>query len=184
MRLPGAQGESTPASDFAGFYSRHSRALLRYFARRVFDPEVALDLTAETFAQAFISRTRFRGETEEEGAGWLFGIARNLLSHYVRDGIAERRAIERLGIEVPAMTPDGIARIGELAELAELRAAAANGLAELTEAQREALRLRIIEERPYDEVARAMNVSEPTARARVARGLRALGEAMTKEDPR
>ena len=37
---------------------------------------MALDLTAETFAQAFEGRRRCRASTDEEVAAWLFGIAR------------------------------------------------------------------------------------------------------------
>ncbi|HEY3774967.1 MAG TPA: sigma factor-like helix-turn-helix DNA-binding protein [Solirubrobacteraceae bacterium] len=39
---------------------------------------------------------------------------------------------------------------------------------------RDALRLRVVEERPYPEVARVLGISEQAARARVSRGLRSL----------
>jgi RNA polymerase sigma-70 factor (ECF subfamily) len=166
------------ATSFAELYASHSERVLRFFARRVYEPEVALDLTAETFAQAFISRRRCRALTEEQLTAWIFGIARHQLSRYLRRGAAERRAIERLGIEVPALTPEEHHRIEELADLAELRAAASNGLAALPEAQRRALRLRIIEELPYEAVASEMGCTEQAARARVSRGLRALAETI------
>jgi RNA polymerase sigma factor (sigma-70 family) len=169
-------------STFAELYARNSERVLRFFVRRVYEPEAALDLTAETFAEAFIGRERFRGSGDEEFSAWLFGIARHQLSRYLRRGAAERRAIERLGIEVPALTPEEHARIEELAELAELRAAAGNGLAALPEAQRRALRLRVIDELPYPQVASELGISEPTARARVSRGLRALADSIAKEN--
>ena len=37
---------------FAVFYDEHGRDLVRFFAPRLIDAEAALDLTAETFAQA------------------------------------------------------------------------------------------------------------------------------------
>ena len=46
--------------DFGQFYDRYVDMLLGYFARRVHDPEVAADLTAETFAAALAARRRFR----------------------------------------------------------------------------------------------------------------------------
>lgn len=49
---------------FDGFYQAHARELLLFFTRRTFDVEVARDLTAETFAQAFEHRRRFRGRTD------------------------------------------------------------------------------------------------------------------------
>jgi hypothetical protein len=49
-------------------------------ARRTLDPEVALDLTAETFAEAFEHRHRLRGSTEREALGWLWAIADHQLA--------------------------------------------------------------------------------------------------------
>ena len=53
----------TPA--FADAYQAHARSILIFLTRQTYDPEAALDLTAETFAQAFAGRRRFRGTTEE-----------------------------------------------------------------------------------------------------------------------
>jgi carbamoyl-phosphate synthase large subunit len=39
---------------FVELYRRHAEDLLRYFARRTLDPEAAAELTAETFAEAFV----------------------------------------------------------------------------------------------------------------------------------
>ena len=44
--------------DFGRFYDRYVRSLLAYFQRRTRDPEVAADLTAETFAAALAARAR------------------------------------------------------------------------------------------------------------------------------
>ncbi|MGH2891671.1 MAG: RNA polymerase sigma factor [Solirubrobacteraceae bacterium] len=54
--------------------------------------------------------------------------------------------------------------------LAELRSTLAVELAKLTADQRDALALRVVQELPYDEVARRLGTSEATARARVPRG--------------
>ena len=59
---------------FGVFYDRHVKALLGYFARRTRDPEVAADLTAETFASALVARRRFKPDGPP-AAAWLFAIA-------------------------------------------------------------------------------------------------------------
>jgi RNA polymerase sigma factor (sigma-70 family) len=164
--------------DFADLYSGHSRDLLIFFTRRTFDVETARDLTAETFAQAFQHRRRFRGSSEIEAAGWLYGIARHQLSRYARTGRVSRKAVERLGIQMPSVSPDDYERVVELAGLAQLRGRVALAFSDLSDDQRDALRLRVIDERPYDEVARSLGVSEQTARARVSRGLRRLADAL------
>ena len=134
--------ELRTSAGFASAYDTHARSILIFLARRTYDPETALDLTAETFAQAFEARRRFRGSTEEDVAAWLFGIARHILSRYLRRGKAERRALTRLGVEVPSLEPDDLVRIVELAGLDRLRGAVSCHLDALPEAHREALRLR------------------------------------------
>jgi RNA polymerase sigma factor (sigma-70 family) len=170
-------------SAFAELYEARSRALLVFFLRRTFDVEVARDLTAETFAQAFQHRRRYRGSTDAEAAGWLYGIARHQLSHYVRRGVVRRKAIERLGIAVPAVSEEDHERIVELAGLAELRGRVAAAFADLGPDQRDALRLRVIDEQSYPDVAAELGVSEQTARARVSRGLRGLADALEMTAP-
>lgn len=172
------QRARTEPSAFADFYAAHSRDVLIFFARRTFDVEVAADLVAETFAQAFEHRRRFRGSSDAEATGWLYGIARHQLSRYVRNRQAERRAVQRLGIQLPTIAPGDYERIVELAGLTEMRNCVAAAFDDLTGDHREALRLRVLDERPYPEVADQLGVSEPTARARVSRALRQLADAL------
>jgi RNA polymerase sigma-70 factor, ECF subfamily len=163
---------------FTDFYAEHSRELLAFFVRRTFDVETARDLTAETFAQAFEHRRRFRGLTDVEARGWLYGIARHQLSRYARKGVVERRAVGRLGIRLPAVSEEDYDRIVELAGLSQLRDRVAIAYGELSDGQRDALRLRVIDDRPYDEVAQTLGISEQTARARVSRALRRLADTI------
>src|SRR3954447_9713443 len=163
---------------FVRFYRKHAQALLVFFARRVLEPELAHDLTAETFAQAFVSRRRFRGTTDTEAAGWLYGIARHELNRYLRRGYAERKAIERLGLSIEPLTVDERERIEDLADLASARRAIAEAVSGVSPGNREALSLRIVRQLPYPEVAAELEISEQAARARVSRGLRSLRDAL------
>jgi RNA polymerase sigma factor (sigma-70 family) len=167
-------GALTDARSFEAFYRRHAQAVLVFLTRRTLDPELALDLTAEVFATAYRQRAKFRGSTERDAAAWVFKIAANLHLRYLRRGHAERRALERLGIETPALTESDTARIEELAGLAELREQVAERFAELPAAQRDAVALRVVDDLSYPEIASRLGITEDTARARVSRGLRML----------
>lgn len=172
-----AKGLSLPLTERAGFiafYERESEMVLMFCTRRVFDAEVALDLTAETFAQAYRGRRGFRGSSEAEARGWLLTIARRQLARFIERGQMDREAVRRLGLEVPALEPEEIAEVERRSGLHELRRVVGSELARLNDAQRQALQLRIVEERSYEEIARVVGVSEQTVRARVSRGLRAL----------
>ena len=100
---------------FERFYRRHVETLLGFFARRTHDPELAADLTAETFAAALGARRRYRPEAGA-AAAWLFGIAMHKLADAQRRGYAERRARRRLGMERLELDDDDYARIEALAE--------------------------------------------------------------------
>jgi len=163
---------------FAEFYKHHFEAILAYAARRVYDAEVALDLTAESFAQAFISRRGFRGSSAEEAEAWIYRIAKRQLARYYRRGGVERRAIKRLEIAIPHVDAERRARIEELADLEGLRSTLRGELTRVSRAQREALWLRVVEERSYAEVAVRLEISEQAARARVSRALKSLATAV------
>src|SRR5947209_18264367 len=84
-------------SAFGELYNRHA-ASLHAFVRSKAPDAVAVELTAETFAQAALSLRRFRDEADGSAGPWLFGIAKNLLrSYYERERVATR-ARERLGM--------------------------------------------------------------------------------------
>jgi RNA polymerase sigma-70 factor (ECF subfamily) len=162
------------ADDISALYRGHARTLLIFFARRVYDPEAAVDLVAETFAAAFAGRGRFEGADEADAMAWIYGIARHQLSHFYRRGRVERAALARLGVAPRALTEPEYERIEDLAGLAPLRAAVAAALERLPGDQRQAVELRVVHERSYAEVAEALRISEQAARARVSRGLRRL----------
>ena len=153
--------------------------MLLFLTRRTLDGEVALDLTAETFAQAWRGWSGVREDSPEEMRAWLFTIARRQLAHFLRSGRAQRTAVRRLGIRTPSLHEDDLAGIEDAAGLGAVRVELHVELARLTDEQREALQLRVVEEMPYEEVARRLGVSEQAARARVSRGLRTLQHSLS-----
>jgi DNA-directed RNA polymerase specialized sigma24 family protein len=64
---------------FRLLYDRYAERMHGFFWRRTGDREAALDLTAETFAQAWISKRRFRDLAGGSAGPWLFTIAKRLL---------------------------------------------------------------------------------------------------------
>jgi RNA polymerase sigma factor (sigma-70 family) len=166
------------AEAFGELYRREGEAVLVFLTRRTWDGETALELTAETFATALGSWRTLAGLASEQQRAWLFTVARRQLSRYLRRARVERRAVQRLGMQVPTIDDDDLLEIERRAGLPQLRATLARELEALSGPQREALRLRVVEERSYEELASRLGISEQTARARVSRGLRALARAL------
>jgi RNA polymerase sigma factor (sigma-70 family) len=153
---------------FGLFYDRHARTVLGYFARRTRDPQIAADLTAETFASAIAAQHRYR-PTSAPALAWLFKIAARRLVDYERRGTVERRMRGRIAMRTPRLAPDDEAMIGILAD-----DAATVLLADLPAEQREAVAAHVIDERDYAELASSLQISEAAVRQRVSRGLSAL----------
>jgi RNA polymerase sigma-70 factor (ECF subfamily) len=137
-------------------------------------PEAAVDLLAETFAAAFEGRGEFRGENPSSERAWLFAIARNQLTDHFRSEQARGSAVRRLGIERRELTDSEYDRIEELAGTEQLRDLVATQVEQLPAEQHDAVRLRLIEELSYEEVAERLGITQQAARARVSRGLRTL----------
>lgn len=159
---------------FRDFYRLHAEWVYRWLLTRVDTPQEAAELTAETFAQALVSLPRFRGTKPGSGTAWLFGIARNLVRRSYERGQLERRARERLGMPARQYVAPEYEEVEEQADAAVLAAEIAAALDGLTPELREALEFRILHELSYEELARSAGISEPNARLRVSRALRAM----------
>ncbi len=72
-------------------------------------------------------------------------------------------------------------RVEELVDFEQLGRAVARGLTRLSAGEREAITLRVVEERDYPDVAAQLRCSEQAARARVSRALRRLAVVMEHE---
>ena len=96
---------------FGELYRRHAGQVHAYLGRRL--PGAASDLAAETFAQAWLSRRRFRDDHAGSALPWLIGIARNCLRESIRRDRVETRARERLGLPVTLAEDDGYETVVE-----------------------------------------------------------------------
>src|SRR3954449_12592871 len=129
---------------FAALYDRHAPVVAAWLRRRS-DPDAAQELLAETFAEAWCSRRRFRPDRGSEQS-WLFGIAQHLLFGYYRRLAVEDRARRKLGIVLePAVYDEADARLDAVALGGELSAR----LALLPEGTRAAVLLRVVEQLDY-----------------------------------
>ena len=108
---------------FREFYARYAVRIRSWFVRHTGSEPAGLDLTAETFAQAWHSPRRLRDLADGSGAPWLFGVARNLLRQYHKHNRIESAARERLELRIVHQLPyDAVAgRLGCSQNAARLR---------------------------------------------------------------
>jgi RNA polymerase sigma factor (sigma-70 family) len=159
---------------FREFYGRYAVWIRSWFLRHTGSEPASLDLTAETFAQAWHASRRFRDLADGSGAPWLFGIARNLLRQYHKHNRIESAARERMGLREAFGECDDFERVDERSEASALAPLVRHALRALPADQRRALELRIVHQLPYDAVAGRLGCSQNAARLRVSRALRAV----------
>jgi RNA polymerase sigma factor (sigma-70 family) len=134
---------------FREFYDRYALWMHVWFQRHTGSESAALDLTAETFAQAWHSLRRFRDMADGSAAPWLFGIARNLLRQYYKHNRIETAARERLGLPLAFAESDDYDAVDERVAARSLAPALAAAVRLLPPDQRRALELRVVQQLDY-----------------------------------
>ena len=163
---------------FAVVFDDQFRPLISYLGPRVYDHEIAVDLASETMAAAFQQRHRFRGSTDREVVAWLNAIATKKLARFFRKAKVEDRALRKLGLNAPKLTEDDLTELVELGGKTQFQAALQGQLRRLPSEQREALELRVVQERSYTSIAEQLGITEEATRARVARALKNLRRSL------
>ncbi|MCC6614192.1 MAG: sigma-70 family RNA polymerase sigma factor [Anaerolineae bacterium] len=164
----------TESSAFGELYVRHAARVYRYIYVRVGGAALAEDLTAETFLAAYTSLNAY----DEQGrfAGWLLGIARNVVADHFRAHKAD------LPLDALSEQPRDSASPEEAAslnlELERLR----HAMRDLTDEQAEVIRLRMFAELDTSETARLMGKSEAAVKMLLHRALRALRQQMQRQE--
>lgn len=173
LLLAAARGEHAA---FESFYRRWLPAVMGFHLRRVGVREAAFDLAAETFAAVVVACGEF-----DPGRGsapaWLFSIAEHKLRDSQRRGRVEASARRALGHQPVVLEDEDLLRVEELASLGT-GVALKRLLDELPQAQRAAVRARVLDESSYAAIASELRCSEAVVRQRVHRGLRRLRERL------
>lgn len=163
---------------FELFYRRWLPVVTRFHRRRVDTPEVAFDLTAETFAAVVVALPRF-DPARGSAAGWLFSIAEHKLRSSLRRRRVEARARHELGHGRVVLAEEDLVRVEELASMGG-PSRVEELLRQLPADQQTAVRARVLDERSYAEIAVALQCSEAVVRQRVHRGLRRLRQRLAE----
>jgi RNA polymerase sigma-70 factor (ECF subfamily) len=143
----------------------------------------ASDLVQQTMLAAFTARMQFRGQSDAELAGWL----RQILKHNLSDALRDlRRAKRDIAHEQPlesvddsfARAHDWLAAMqsspSQRAVKAEELLRMAEALAQLPQAQRDAIAMHHLQGRPLAEVAAALDRSTAAVAGLLHRGLKTM----------
>ena len=165
---------------FAELYRRYECVVFRVVRARTPSDDVAEDITAHVFFKALINADEWRGEGSYRS--WLYGIARNAVSTWRNQKGRNAVVLEVVpDLEDPVPTPPAQVVIGEERDLIWKR------VAELPDAQREAVVLRYLKEHSIDEIASitkrtkgAIRILLHRARCRLRRQMESIEEETIK----
>ena len=149
------------------FYRDHVEAVQRFVARRVADPHLAADLTADVFLAAVDSAASY-DPTRAPVVAWLYGVGRNAIAAEARRRARELHAVRR--IEGRRLV-DGaaLARIEERLDAERESRRLHRAIAGLPEDDRALLELVSLDGLSIADAARLLGVKPATARVRLHR---------------
>ncbi len=157
---------------FETFYRANVQQVERFVARRVADPYLAADLTADVFVAAIDAAPGYRPDRGTPGA-WLFGVARNVVASEYRRAGRERAAYARVGGR-QLLAPDDVERMQERIDAAARSRELFAAVARLPDGERAVLELVTLDELSVTEAAAVLGLRPVTARVRLHRARGAL----------
>jgi RNA polymerase sigma-70 factor (ECF subfamily) len=166
---------------FEAFYREHVEQVQRFVARRVADPHLAADLTADVFVAVIDAAPTYRSSRGAPVA-WLFGIARNVVQGEFRRAGREQRANARVeGRRL--LDRDDVARMQERIDAAARSRELYAALDALPEGERAVFELSAIDDLTPREAAAVLGIHPVTARVRLHRARVALRGQLLNDDP-
>lgn len=162
-------------SAFRRLYEIYFQAIQRFFRRKGYSAEDALDLTQETFLRVYRSLDGY--EHRERFAGWLYRVATTThLKDRRRAATAKRAAVEVSRDAMQAPDPSLTTAERQLDTLLddERREALRQAIRKLPDQQRDCLVLRLYQQLAYREIAVVKKLAPQTVKAHLFRARKAL----------
>jgi RNA polymerase sigma factor (sigma-70 family) len=169
----------TDPAAFTEFYRAHVVEVTRFVTRRVADPHLAADLTAEVFLAAIDAAAGYRGSSGGPRT-WLYGIARNVIAAEFRRSARERRAVGHIAAR-RLLEPDDVGRLIEQIDAARQVRRLHEDLQTLPDGERAVVELVSVDGLTVAEAAAALGIRPVTARVRLLRARRSLQSALAKQ---
>jgi len=152
---------------FEAFYREHVERVQRFVARRVNDPQLVADLTADVFLAAIHSADGYRPERGSP-TGWLYGVARNVVLSERRRQAKEHRARQRISGR-RLLAADDIARLEEKIDAEAGGRSLLQAMDGLPPGERAVLELVALDGIAVQDAARVLGIRPAAARVRLHR---------------
>jgi len=157
----------TQAEALGRLYEMHYERILAFCVYRLFNKEIAEDVTSAVFLEVARSIGAFRGRTVKDFQSWLYAIAANQANAYIRKTTRRKKLLEEAAGSMTAFAPEGTNNSPNWPKLY-------TAILKLTPQHQTIVTLRFFENLQYQQIAQILDVKEATLRVRLHRILNEL----------
>jgi RNA polymerase sigma-70 factor (ECF subfamily) len=163
------QRAKTQAEALGRLYELYYERIFRFCVYRLFNKEIAEDVTSAVFLQVARGIRSFRGQSEQDFRNWLYAIAANQANAYIRKSSRRKKLLAEAADFITASDND---RPDNSSEPDWPRFYAA--ILKLKPKHQTIVTLRFFENFKYEQIAKIINVKEVTVRVTLHRILNEL----------
>ena len=154
----------TQADALARLYERYYNRIFRFCVYRLFDREIAEDVTSMVFLEVARKIRAFKGRTEQDFRNWLYAIAANQANAYIRKVSRRKKLLESAIGSIAASTTE-ITNQSSEPDWPSLYKA----ILKLKPQHQTLVTLRFFENFSYEQIAQILNAKEVTVRVMLHR---------------
>jgi RNA polymerase sigma-70 factor (ECF subfamily) len=166
----------TQANALGRLYELYYERIFRFCVHRLFDKEIAEDVTSTVFLEVARSIRLFKGRTVQDFRNWLFAIAANQANAYIRKTSRRKELLEEAAGSMTASATNGTDESSE-PDWPRLYEA----ILKLKPQHQTIVTLRFFENLKYEQIAQILNVKEATVRVMLHRILNELRNYLQSE---
>ena len=159
----------TQAHALGRLYELYYERIFRFCVHRLFNKEIAEDVTSTVFLEVARTIRSFKGRTEADFQNWLYAIAANQANAYIRKTSRRKKLLEETS---GSMTASAAVSTDKSSEQDWPRLYEA--ILKLKPQHQTIVTLRFFENLKYEQLAQILNVKEVTVRVTLHRILNEL----------
>jgi RNA polymerase sigma-70 factor (ECF subfamily) len=153
-------------------YELYYERIFRFCVYRLFNKEIAEDVTSTVFLQVARGIRRFEGRTEQDFGNWLYAIAANQANAYIRKTSRRQKLDAQAARSMRASTSSEDAAEPDWPSLYQ-------AVLKLKPRHQSIVTLRFFENFSYEQISQILNIKEATLRVTLHRILNQLRNHLT-----
>jgi len=157
----------TQAEALSRLYEMYYERIFRFCVHRLFDKEIAEDVTSTVFLEVARGIRTFKGRTVQDFRNWLYAIATNQANAYIRKASRRKKLLAEAAGSITASAVEGTDNSPDWPQLY-------TAILKLKPRHQTIVALRFFENLPYEQIAKILNVKEATLRVTLHRILNEL----------